>query len=97
MAPAIEFGYFGPMIWSCSLVIAREICDQCAESLASWNLGLTLEKEGDLARAVELLQVSVDFQREIGHPDAEKDTTWLEQLRQRLAGEGSGTVAGAGE
>ncbi len=31
------------------------------------------------------MQVWVDYQREIGHPDAEKDAARVEQVRQRLA------------
>lgn len=35
------------------------------------------------------MQVSVDFERDIGHPDAEKGAAYLAQLRQQLA-EGKG-------
>jgi hypothetical protein len=56
-----------------------------------------LEKEGDLARAAELMQMCVDFLREIAHPDAEKRAARLAQLRQRLAGGEGGAVAKEGE
>jgi hypothetical protein len=32
-----------------------------------------------------MMQVRVDYEREIGHPDAETGAAYLEQLRQRLA------------
>ena len=40
--------------------------------------------EGETARAVELMQVWVDYEREIGHPDAEKLAALVDELRQRL-------------
>jgi len=68
-------------------VIAREIGDRIGESKASWNLGDELAKVGDLARAVVAMQLYVDYEREIGHPDAEKHAARVERLRKRL-GEG---------
>ena len=35
-------------------------------------------------RAVELMQVCVDYEREIGHPDAEKDAARVAELRRQL-------------
>jgi len=35
-------------------------------------------------RAVELMQVCVDYERYIGHPDAEKDAARFEAIRQKL-------------
>jgi len=64
------------------LTIAREIGDRQGEANACWNLGLLLEQQGELPRAVELMQVRVDFLRAIGHPDAEKATARVEQIRQ---------------
>ena len=66
------------------LVITREIEDRSGEAIACWNLGLEYEKAGDLKRAVDLLQVSVEFERGIGHPNAEKDAEYLENLRARI-------------
>ena len=63
---------------------------------ASWNLGLVLEKQGRLVQAVVAMQVCVEFEQEIGHPDAQKHAARLEQLRQRLADGDSGPVAGEG-
>ncbi len=66
------------------LAIAREIGDRWGEANACWNLGLAYEREGDLERAADLMQVCIDFERQIGHPDAEKDADYLENVRARL-------------
>jgi tetratricopeptide (TPR) repeat protein len=58
-----------------------------------WIVSNKLAEQGDLARAVELMQVYVDFLREIGHPDAEKRAVRLEELRRRLAAEQGTTPA----
>jgi hypothetical protein len=68
-----------------ALGIAREIGDRSTKASASWQLGAELVKLGNLARAAELMQIYVDYLREIDHPDAEKRTISLDYLRQRLA------------
>ncbi len=71
------------------LTLACEIGDRRGESIANWNLGLALELEGDLIRAVGLMQACIDYERKIGHPDAEKDTAHLATLLARLAAQQS--------
>ena len=66
-----------------ALVIAREIGDRRGEAICSWNLGLLCE-ESDPARAAELMQVCIDYEREIGHPDAEVDAQRVHAIRARL-------------
>jgi tetratricopeptide (TPR) repeat protein len=68
-----------------ALVIAREIGDRRGEGTASWNLGDEYAKQQDFARAIPLMQVLVDYERAIGHPDAEKDAKHVEELRAKLA------------
>ena len=51
------------------------------EAFRSWNLGL-LHEDTNPARAFQLMQVCVDHEREIGHPDAHADA---EQVRALLA------------
>lgn len=63
--------------------ITQEIGDRSGEAIACWNLGIDYEKAGDLQRATDLMQVCVDFAREIGHPDAEKDADRLENVRAK--------------
>ncbi|HQK14779.1 MAG TPA: tetratricopeptide repeat protein [Anaerolineae bacterium] len=62
------------------LVIVREIGDRRGESIASWNLGLAYEKQGRYAEACELMRVTVEFERAIGHPDAEPDAQRLAEV-----------------
>ena len=66
------------------LVIARQIGDRRGEANANWNLGLAQRQQGDLAQAVALMQVLVDFEQEIGHSDAERHAATVEKLRQQL-------------
>ena len=70
-----------------ALTISREFGDRDTEATTSWNLGLALEEQGELAQAAELMQVSVDYEQGISHPDAEKRAAYLDQLRQCLAAE----------
>jgi len=62
-----------------ALAIDREIGDRRGEANRCWNLGLLYE-DGDPARAAELMQVRVDYEREIGHPDAEADAQRVQGL-----------------
>ena len=64
-----------------ALAIAREIGDRRNEGNWCWNLGLLCE-ESDPGRAAELMQVRVDYEREIGHPDAEKHAERVAVLRK---------------
>ena len=64
--------------------IARAIGDRRGEALGCWNMGDEYAKLGDVARAVELMQVCVDYEREIGHSDAAKDVARVAELRERL-------------
>ena len=66
------------------LKISREIGDRQGEAITSWNLGM-LFKESDPARRVELMQILVDYECEIGHADAEKHAAQVEALRKGLA------------
>jgi tetratricopeptide (TPR) repeat protein len=66
------------------MVIAREIGDRRGEAFGSWNLGLEYEKAGELDKAIFAMQICVDFEREVAHPDAEKDAARIEEIRQKL-------------
>jgi len=68
-----------------ALTIAREIGDRHNEAIHCWNLGLLYE-DSDSARAAELMQVCVDYEREIGHPDAEARAEHVQGLLDELAG-----------
>jgi tetratricopeptide (TPR) repeat protein len=66
-----------------ALEIAREIGDRRGEAFDCWNLGLLYE-ESNPARAAELMQVCVDYEREIDHPDAEAHAERVRALLARL-------------
>ncbi|HQN45349.1 MAG TPA: hypothetical protein PLA25_14525, partial [Anaerolineaceae bacterium] len=66
------------------MTLARAIGDRQGEANACWNMGLLLEGQGELPRAVELMQICVDYERYIGHPNADKDAARVEQIRQKL-------------
>jgi tetratricopeptide (TPR) repeat protein len=69
-----------------ALEIARQIGDRRNEGVWCWNLGLLYE-DADPARAAELMQIRVDYEREIGHPDAETDAARVRRLLAALTGE----------
>ncbi len=66
-----------------SMKISREIGDRQAEANAAWNLGSISLEKGDIA-GTGLMQILVDYKREIGHPDAERDAAHIEALRARI-------------
>jgi len=68
-----------------ALEIDREVGDRRGEALGCWNLGLLYE-DSDPARAAELMQVCVEYEREIGHPDAEAYAQHVQGLLDELAG-----------
>ena len=68
-----------------ALAIAQEIGDRHGEGYNSWYLGLLYE-ETDPARAVELMSVCVQYEREIGHPDAEADAERVTDIQAKLTG-----------
>ncbi|MEU1605596.1 hypothetical protein [Micromonospora matsumotoense] len=46
---------------------------------------MVLRAGGDLDQAIRELELVVDLDRQVGHPDLEADTALLEQLRQERA------------
>ena len=68
------------------LIIAREIGNLQGEALGSWNLGLAYEKAGEFDKAITALEVCVNFERSIGHPDTEKYAAKVNLLRTQLKG-----------
>jgi tetratricopeptide (TPR) repeat protein len=65
-----------------ALGIAREIGDRRGEAFQCWNLGL-LHEESDPDRAAEFMQICVDYEQEIDHPDAAADAERVAHLRTR--------------
>ena len=46
---------------------------------------MILRYNGDLDRAIGELEIVVDLDRQVEHPDLESDTAMLEQIRQERA------------
>jgi tetratricopeptide (TPR) repeat protein len=67
-----------------NLAIAIQIGDRKGQAYAAWNLGLMYVQENP-ARAVEFMQLRVNFLREIGHPYAETDAAYVAAIRARIA------------
>src|SRR5262249_34528763 len=68
------------------LAITHEIGDRSGEAFASWNVGAEYEELGALDRAVAFMQTCVEYERAIGHPNAEDDAAHVDELRARLKG-----------
>jgi len=71
-----------------ALDLAAELKAKRYHALAAWNLGLVYEKQEDYAQAAALMQILVDYEREIGHTDAEKHAKRLAQVREKARGSG---------
>jgi len=67
-----------------ALIIERKIGNEGSKANLCWDLGLLLEKQGKLSRAIEMMQVRVDYLRSISDPGAEKAAARVEQIRQKL-------------
>jgi tetratricopeptide (TPR) repeat protein len=65
-----------------AIMIARQTGDRRGESIACWNLGDQLIRDGDLEHGIELMQVLVDYETELDHPEAEKHATYVKSLRK---------------
>ena len=65
------------------LEISRSIDDRGGEATISWNLGLILEAQGEYDRAAELMQLLVDYERELSHPAAEQRAAYVEEVRRK--------------
>jgi hypothetical protein len=54
------------------------------ERRAAWPLGLIYVREGAGQQAAAYLQIAVDFEQSIGHPDAEQHAAYLEEAQRRI-------------
>jgi tetratricopeptide (TPR) repeat protein len=66
-----------------ALAIAREIGDRQGEGIRAWNLGLLYEKD-DPEKAVALMSIYVEYEEEIGHPDAQADAQQVADIAARI-------------
>lgn len=54
--------------------------------MTSWNIGLTYEEQGDLAKAEPYLSRTVQIDEEIGRPELKWERQHLEALRAKIKG-----------
>lgn len=80
------------MLYEQQLRITRDIGDRQGEANALWSLGLIFENEGELAKAVEVMRVRVEYEKEIMHDNAEEAASYFRSLQRRLE---SGKTTGA--
>ncbi len=71
-----------------ALAIFRDIGYRYGEAMVAWNLGLIFRKQRRYVEACKLMHIRVDYERSIGHPDAEKDAKVVEEVCKE-AGESS--------
>jgi tetratricopeptide (TPR) repeat protein len=64
-----------------ALEILELVGDRQGETAISWELGRVYEQEGRIEQAIPLLQARVDYEREVGHPDAEPHAEILQRIQ----------------
>ena len=67
-----------------SLILATEIGDQRTVAIASWQYSFVCEAQGQLARAVQLVEVLLTWERSIDADTTETETR-LTALRAQLS------------
>lgn len=68
-----------------ALPIRREVGDRAGEAVTRYNLAMVYRGWGEWDRAVAELELVVDLDRQVEHPDLASDTAMLEQVRQERA------------
>ena len=68
-----------------ALPTLREVGDRAVEAVTRYNLAMIHRAAGDLDQAVGELEIVVDLDRQVEHPDLASDTAELEQVRQERA------------
>jgi hydrogenase expression/formation protein HypD len=60
----------------------EEAYDRQGVAITRWNLGELLLAMGEKARAVELMELAITYEKEIGHPDAVKHQARLAEVNR---------------
>ena len=68
-----------------SLPIAREVGDRAGEAVTRFNIAMIHRENGDLDQAIGELELVVDLDRQVEHPDLASDTAALKQVRRERA------------
>ena len=64
--------------------VAQGLGDQRELSVIAWHWALACEQNGQYERAVELMTITVDYERGIGHAAADEHAAHLMSLRQAI-------------
>ena len=67
-----------------ALPIFREVGDRAGEAVTRYNIAMIHRAEGRFAEAVAELEITVELDRQVQHPDLESDTNMLHQVRDEL-------------
>jgi len=51
-----------------------------------WNIGEAYEAEGEIAKAIRYMQISLDYKRSVNHPYAVEDAAKVASLKKQLKG-----------
>ena len=62
----------------------REVGDRAGEAVTRYNIAMVHRGLGQFADAVRELEIVVELDRQVEHPDLERDTRMLEQCRGEL-------------
>ncbi|MFA7405625.1 MAG: hypothetical protein WC007_16660, partial [Pelobacteraceae bacterium] len=62
----------------------QEIGNKSGEGVTCWNLALAYKRRGNLSRAIEHAQRTVDIEEETQHPDAQQSREFLLSLEKEL-------------
>jgi hypothetical protein len=81
---AAEIWPQGMACFELGLGIVLELGQRAGEADLCWLMGEALARQGELERAVELMQRRVDYRREVGHLRADQDAARVDQLRKEL-------------
>ena len=68
-----------------ALPIRREVGDRAGEAITRYNIAMIHRAEGNLDAAISELELVVDLDRQVGHPDLASDMAILEQVRRERA------------
>jgi tetratricopeptide (TPR) repeat protein len=65
-----------------ALLILREVGDRVDEAVTRYDIAMIHRADGNWDEAVRGLELVVDLDRQVGHPDLEPDPAMLEQVRR---------------
>ncbi len=65
-----------------ALSLARAVGDKESESTSSWEIGLVLEQQGEWVHALEMMDMTLEYEHSRGKPYLQEFVTKVEQIRR---------------